>query len=93
MSDAWDKHRPLVLANLALWVLQALYTLSPIDLLPDFIPVIGLLDDLLGFGLVIAFTVYTARVLRREGALPGRREPAIDVVPYEPMPLEQLRKL
>jgi uncharacterized membrane protein YkvA (DUF1232 family) len=33
------------------------YALSPIDLIPDFIPVIGLLDDVLLLPLIIAATV------------------------------------
>lgn len=33
------------------------YALSPIDLIPDFIPVIGLLDDLLLLPLFIYFTI------------------------------------
>jgi uncharacterized membrane protein YkvA (DUF1232 family) len=39
------------------------YALSPIDLIPDFIPVIGLLDDLILIPLGIAFVV---RMLPRE---------------------------
>jgi uncharacterized membrane protein YkvA (DUF1232 family) len=41
------------------------YALSPIDLIPDFIPVIGLLDDLLLLPLLVAIAVklIPARVL------------------------------
>ena len=42
---ARDPAAPLVLRALALFI--AAYALSPIDLIPDFIPVLGLLDDLL----------------------------------------------
>ena len=49
---------PLHVRLLALFV--AAYALSPIDLIPDFIPVIGYLDDLilipLGLALVVSFT-------------------------------------
>lgn len=42
---ARDPATPFALRALALFV--AAYALSPIDLIPDFIPVLGLLDDLL----------------------------------------------
>ena len=55
---ARDPKTPLLLKLLA--VLIAAYALSPIDLIPDFIPVIGLLDDLiivpLGLALVLKLT-------------------------------------
>ena len=37
--------------------LAALYALSPIDLLPDVVPVLGLADDLLLLPLALAFIV------------------------------------
>ena len=35
--------------------LGVLYLLSPIDLIPDFIPVIGQMDDLIVLGLLIKY--------------------------------------
>lgn len=55
---ARDPRMPLAVRMLALLV--AAYALSPIDLIPDFIPVIGYLDDLvlvpLGLALVVRLT-------------------------------------
>lgn len=55
---ARDPRTPLLVRALALVV--AAYALSPIDLIPDFIPVIGFLDDLvlvpLGLALVVWLT-------------------------------------
>jgi uncharacterized membrane protein YkvA (DUF1232 family) len=55
---ARDPRTPFLVRGLA--VLVAAYALSPIDLVPDFIPVVGYLDDLvlipLGVALVVRFT-------------------------------------
>ncbi len=55
---ARDPRTPLLVRLLALLV--AAYALSPIDLIPDFIPLIGHLDDLLliplGLALVVRLT-------------------------------------
>ncbi len=55
---ARDPRTPFAVRLLALLV--AAYALSPIDLIPDFIPVIGYLDDLLivplGLALVVRLT-------------------------------------
>lgn len=40
-----DQRTPIIARGLALLVVA--YALSPIDLIPDFIPVLGLLDDLI----------------------------------------------
>lgn len=56
--SARDPRTPVLVRALA--VLVAAYALSPIDLIPDFIPVIGYLDDLilipLGLALVVRLT-------------------------------------
>ncbi|MCI0351433.1 MAG: DUF1232 domain-containing protein [Acidobacteriales bacterium] len=65
---ARDPRTPFLVRALA--VLVAAYALSPIDLIPDFIPVVGYLDDLLlvplGLALVVRLTppavVESARV-------------------------------
>jgi uncharacterized membrane protein YkvA (DUF1232 family) len=52
---ARDPRTPLLVRGLALLV--AAYALSPIDLIPDFIPVLGYLDDLLLIPLGLAVVV------------------------------------
>lgn len=49
------KETPLIAKGLALLTLG--YALSPIDLIPDFIPVIGYLDDLILLPLMIFITI------------------------------------
>lgn len=53
-----DPNLPMHIRIIA--ILVAAYALSPIDLIPDFIPILGLLDDIiivpLGLALVVHFT-------------------------------------
>lgn len=72
-----DTPRPLKL----LAVCVVAYALSPIDLIPDFIPVLGLLDDaiLLPLGILLLLRLLPAAVLddcrQRAEAWELRREP------------------
>lgn len=52
---ARDKRTPLLVRLLALVI--AAYAVSPIDLIPDFIPVLGYLDDLILLPLGIALVI------------------------------------
>lgn len=63
---ARDPRTPFWLRAIA--VLVAAYALSPIDLIPDFIPVIGYLDDLLLVPLGLALVVRLAPPIVLESA-------------------------
>ena len=51
------KHEKTPVGAKILAALTVAYALSPIDLIPDFIPVIGYLDDLLLLPVMVAWTV------------------------------------
>ena len=74
---ARDPRTPFLVRALA--VLVAAYALSPIDLIPDFIPVIGYLDDLLliplGLALVIRLTPPEVMESAREQAQQASTRP------------------
>lgn len=74
---ARDPRTPLLVRLLALMV--AAYALSPIDLIPDFIPVIGYLDDLLllplGLWLVVRLTPPEVIATAREKAALATEKP------------------
>jgi uncharacterized membrane protein YkvA (DUF1232 family) len=74
---ARDPRTPLGVRWLA--VLVAAYALSPIDLIPDFIPVLGYLDDLilipLGLALVVKLTPRVVMEAARERAAHAAGKP------------------
>ena len=65
---ARDPRTPLPVRLLALCI--AAYALSPIDLIPDFIPVLGYLDDvlLLPLGIVLVIRLTPAEVIQTSRA-------------------------
>ena len=74
---ARDPRTPWPVRLLALAV--AAYALSPIDLIPDFIPVLGLLDDLVivpfGLALVVRWTPPEVLASARERAAQATERP------------------
>lgn len=83
---ARDPRTPMPVRALALLI--AAYALSPIDLIPDFIPVIGYLDDLLliplGLALVVRLTptevIESARVQAQQASIRPVSYPAAAVI-------------
>jgi len=90
-----SKNRALVLATALAWSFVFAYVLLPVDLIPDFIPILGWFDDLFGVTGTLGLTAYTVKKLYDEGAfaiLEGEPpQPIADV--YDPIPESELRSL
>jgi uncharacterized membrane protein YkvA (DUF1232 family) len=73
-TAARDPRTPWIARALALLVVA--YALSPIDLIPDFIPVLGLLDDviLVPLGLILVIKLIPAEILAEHRALAAANE-------------------
>ena len=67
-----DRSTPVVAKVFA--AITVAYALSPVDLVPDFIPVLGYLDDLILLPLLVALTV---RLIPKETFARYRREAAV----------------
>ncbi|MDR6842019.1 YkvA family protein [Pseudoxanthomonas sacheonensis] len=77
---ARDPRTPFLVRILA--VLVAAYALSPIDLIPDFVPVVGYLDDLLLIPLGLALVVRLTPPEVIEAARARAEQAAIKPVSY-----------
>lgn len=93
--DELTKKRLRAGIAMVLWMAQAAYIVFPFDLLPDFIPFIGWLDDLATLGGLGATTIWMIRLVQDVGIrdLLGLRAKAIEVGPYEPIPNDVLSRM
>ena len=90
MSALKSSHYALIAATCAAWFAQVLYLVMPLDLLPDFVPLLGFLDDAVGMAGAIGLTWYTGNALRDAGLLTSMAPKAVD---YEPIDEGTLRAL
>ena len=60
------KNKNILLMTLVMWVVESLYLASPIDLVPDLIPVLGQVDDVISLLLVIGLTFLAIQRMRRK---------------------------
>ncbi len=56
LQTAYQDKRTPFKAKLLIWITLG-YLFSPIDLIPDFIPVLGLIDDIIIVPMLIAFAI------------------------------------
>jgi len=101
MSDETTHERAdfrWLLVGTVLSALQLVYLVSPIDLVPDVIPVLGWLDDLLGLAAAATVTGYGVWRLVRHPALEtelasalpsGSQGPTNDYEPIDPTELKR----
>jgi uncharacterized membrane protein YkvA (DUF1232 family) len=55
IKDYWKgEYRDVSLASIVVFVLAIVYVLSPVDVLSDFIPILGQIDD----ALILLFCIY-----------------------------------
>ena len=90
MASFTRSHGLLLFATGLVWLLQVAYVLLPIDLIPDLIPILGWLDDVVGLSGAFGLTWFTVRTLLQDGVirLPEARRPA-----YDPIDADELRAL
>jgi hypothetical protein len=101
--DELDKKRWMAVVAMVAWVAQAAYVLFPFDLLPDLIPIIGWLDDLVALVGLGATTVWVWRSVRdarfpelfanEPGRLRSSAGSTRESEPYEPIPADVIRSM
>ncbi len=95
MNKLTETTRRLVIGTGIAWAMVIAYAVMPIDLIPDFFPVLGWFDDLFGVTGTLGLSAFTAKKLYEEGAfafleVQGATHIAED---YEPIPDLDIRSM
>ena len=66
LSDVFTcKYTKMPMGSLVAGLGSLLYVISPVDLIPDFIPVLGILEDIVVLGLCMKFARYDIQEYKR----------------------------
>lgn len=66
LSDVFTcKYTKMPMGSLVAGLGALLYVISPVDLIPDFIPVLGILEDIVVLGLCMKFARYDIQEYKR----------------------------
>lgn len=66
LSDVFTcKYTKMPMGSLVAGLGSLLYVISPVDLIPDFIPVLGILEDIVVLGLCMKFARYDVQEYKR----------------------------
>ncbi len=76
-----SKNKNILLMTAVMWILESLYLASPIDLIPDLIPILGQVDDVISLLVVIGLTFFAFQRMRHKRTIDDPNAP--DVLPAQ----------
>ncbi len=93
MPKLTRNHAVLIAVTAAAWLFQLAYMVMPIDLIPDLIPILGWIDDLVGLTGTLSLTGFTLKQLWDAGWFKALTDRPATPELYEPIDEFTLRAL